>query len=120
MSYRIKISYQTGDSFSTEDREDYIEGEWNDLKILEENLDRIEQHYLWYKWENDSYLKRYHPNEKKEKPSFVSDEFDFCFNLKLDDGTEYQYSAFWCGYFERLYNASIIRELPKLASKNFR
>jgi hypothetical protein len=30
-----------------------------------------------------------------------------CINLKADNGNTMQISAFWCGYFERLYEAEI-------------
>lgn len=103
--YNIKISYRTGDSFRSEDCERELEGTWKDLNIVAENLQRIKDHYDWYEEEHDSYLR----NAKKKftKPSYTSDEYDAALNLKLDDGTEYQIYAYWCGYFETLYSASV-------------
>ena len=52
--YRIKISYQTGNSFGSEDTTDYLEITWDDIDIAKENLQRIREHYEMYK-ELDGY-----------------------------------------------------------------
>ncbi len=109
MKYQIKISYRTGDTFKTEDRESCVEGFWENIHIVKQNLQRIKEHYLWY-----SETKEYWKYSKKEmkkiidnKPNFISDKYDWIINLYLDDGSEYQYSTFWCGEFETLYGAKI-------------
>ena len=33
---------------------------------------------------------------------------EHCLKLKADNGNEMQISAFWCGYFEKLYSAEIV------------
>jgi hypothetical protein len=53
--YKIKILYRTGDSFRTETAQKDLEGSWNDITIVEENLKRIKLHWEWYdKTENKS------------------------------------------------------------------
>jgi hypothetical protein len=46
--YRIKISYQTGDSFHFEDCYNYLELTWDDIDVAKENLIRIKEHYEMY------------------------------------------------------------------------
>ncbi len=48
MKYKIKISYQTGNSFSNEDISSYLDGEF-DLDIAKINLKAIKEHYELYK-----------------------------------------------------------------------
>ena len=45
MKYKIKIEYQTGDSFHHEDAIDYLDYEWENIDVAKENLKRIEEHY---------------------------------------------------------------------------
>jgi len=79
---------------------------WDNLDIVKENLKRIKSHYEWYLYKYPKlYLNR---NKKKiKKPSFVDNQFDQCFNMVTDDGKEFRISAYWCGYFENLYSATI-------------
>jgi hypothetical protein len=69
MEYRIKISYQTGDSFHSEDAEDYLELTWKNIDIAKENLQRIKEHYEMYKGINScsSYMKNLSKEEWFEK-----------------------------------------------------
>lgn len=114
--YRIEISYETGDSFNSENRTDYVEGEWANLDIITENLKRIEEHYLWYDYAHSGYT---HSPKKREKPEFADPKYDFNLSLKLDDGTEYMYCTFWCGYFETLYYAEVAEVETKLPKVTF-
>ena len=109
--YRIKIHYETGDSFGSKNTESYLELEWNNLDVAKENLKRIEEHYSFYKK-----LERLYSSQKKDKE--VKKEMskqrwavlkypEYCILLLADNGKEMQMSAFWCGYFERLYYAEI-------------
>lgn len=43
--YKIKISYETGNSYRTEKTSDFLEVEWNDLSVAKENLQAIKDHY---------------------------------------------------------------------------
>jgi hypothetical protein len=123
MSYKIKITYDTGDSFKTErDLEQYVEGEWESLEVATENLNRIKEHYEYYEA-----AKRYHFNSAQRRKAadiidnapnqkwYAGDVQDYVYSLKLltDDNTEYVQHAFWCGYFESLVGAEIEQELPK-------
>lgn len=123
--YKIKITYDTGDSFKTErGLEDYIEGSWNNLDVVTENLNRIKEHYQYYelcteynfgksKKQVDRLIKEY-----EEKDWYAGDANDCIYSLKLltDEGVEYTVSAHqWCGYFESLVGAEVVVEhnLPK-------
>jgi hypothetical protein len=112
MKYKIKYHYQTGDSFHTEEREDILEFDWDDLDKAKESLKRINEHYKWYS-HNENY---YSHNEKVEKPdwhnvdtSHVSSEH-YLMNIRMDNGKEVQFWPPWCGYFESLHWAEIITE----------
>ena len=118
MKYRIKIFYQTGDSFGSEDRTEYLEMEWDNLDVAKANLQRIKEHYTCYKI-SSTYNKNYFSAEERElfdikhtKDWFVSyrkgsDDFLYTLRLKSDQGNDWQLSAYWCGYFEHLYSAEI-------------
>lgn len=110
--YKIKIDYRTGNSFNTYNREDYLEGTWQDLSVATQNIERIKQHYEWYEAKSSTY--RASP-KIPAKPDFVADEYSL--KLLLDNGNEYSISPFWVGYFETLYEASIKQELPKYSRR---
>lgn len=115
MFYQIKYDYETGNSFGREDiyGEVLSEFKWKDLSIVKENLQRIKEHYLWYKE-----YRRYEYRYIKEEPTpptwrkvtaLYSDGYidSSVINLKVDNGKEVQFWAPWCGYFETLYGAEI-------------
>lgn len=60
--YRIKVSYNTGDSERSNDTEDYLELTWTNLEIAKENLQRIKEHYTMYNSINE-----YNPKLKAEQ-----------------------------------------------------
>lgn len=124
--YQIEISYSTGDSYSTEDRERRIDFVWSDLEVAKENLRRIEEHYKMYQETGRNYhmpfkeIKRKYGKEDwfvdittikgPTDPEFI---VNHSINLVKDDGEDFRYSVFWTGYFEHLYGASIVgAELP--------
>ena len=50
MKYRIKYSYDTGDSFRNDpDNSALLEMVWEDLDVAKQNLQRIKDHYSQYK-----------------------------------------------------------------------
>lgn len=115
MKYKIKISYETGNSFGRNTAEDYFELEWENLDIAKQNLQFIKEHYEMYK-ELESYRNKKSKeeifSENKDKEWFVYKDGDpyfsqYCMKFKTDLGTYTQTSCFWCGYFETLYAASI-------------
>ncbi len=116
--YSIKITYETGDSYSTRTETDFVDMEWGNLEIAEENLDRIKEHYEYYEANNDH---SFYGDKKgrdliigraKTRPWFFK-RYDFCLMLLDDKNKEFQYHTFWCGYFERLLEAEIVQELKK-------
>ncbi|MFP4457863.1 MAG: hypothetical protein ACLFPS_09435 [Clostridia bacterium] len=117
--YKIKVSYQTGDSFHTEDDETILEYGWENIDVVTQNLKRIREHYEMYQEMAD----RYHASFKEMKrkygkkdwfvdgvKSIADQEFiaSHTLYLYLDDGSKFQYSCEWCGYFERLYGAEVL------------
>ena len=123
MSYKIKIIYDTGDSYKTErGLEDYLDGEWSNLEVVTENLNRIRLHYEYYQLctgYNFGKSKKQVEQEIKEfqkEKWFAGKATECIYSLKLltDDGTEYiQSCSQWCGYFESLVGAEVVQELPK-------
>lgn len=110
MLYKIKYSYQTGDSFHQEDQEDILEFEWSKLEIVKEALRRIGEHYKWFQ-SKESYIEKELPQPKwfNVDADHVTNE-KYLINLPLDNGKEVQFFCPWCGYFETLYGAEIVTE----------
>lgn len=116
--YRIKIEYQTGNSFGSYTETSYLDISWDDLEVAKENLQAIRQHWDYY-----SDLDSYNPKKSRQQWEkdlknyrwwFVGPEDykdDFCrrnlMKLKGDNGETMQQWNFWCGYFEELIGASI-------------
>ena len=74
MKYKIKIYYSTGNSFGSEDVEEYIDLEWEDLNVAKENLQRIKEHYSQYEAINSYFDRRTSEeiyNENMDKNWFV-------------------------------------------------
>ena len=133
--YQIEISYSTGDSFHTEDRERRIDFVWTDLEVAKENLRRIEEHYKMYNQTSRNYhmpfkeMKKQYGKEKwfvdvsaEKGKAFSTPEFvaGYSLNLVDNDGNDFRYSAFWTGYFEHLYGASIVgAKLPSFKTSYY-
>ena len=103
--YRISIHYETGNSFGRETLTEFLDGA-SSLETAKENLCRIKAHYLYYSWKN-----RPHRDEDKlapVKPVTWHPKYEEVVTLITDAGKSYQISAFWCGYFETLYEASVV------------
>lgn len=107
--YKIRVLYETGNSFGSHKEVESVEHRWSNLKIAIENLARIKEHYIWYKWEN-SY--KFDKSVFYEKPAFVNSNDETSILLKLDDGTEMYSQCFWCGYFEEPEYAKIELDSP--------
>jgi hypothetical protein len=110
--YRIRYSYETGDSFGSESRDDILEFEWRDYSVAKDALKRIEEHYEWYRGKEHPYAKEV-PKPKWYKVNGDHSE-PHCINLKLDNGKDIQFWCPWCGYFERLYGAEILVDNGKI------
>jgi hypothetical protein len=115
MRYAIKIHYQTGDSFGSEDTTGEVGCSWTDIDKAKEALQAISEHY---RARNDFSRVMSSGEEKFFKELKAKKWFDtskdsrwmwqHCLHVEKDDGTLQQISAFWCGYFERLHSAEII------------
>lgn len=105
MIYKIKYSYETGDSFGRHDAEGVLEMEWTNLDNAKAALKRIKEHWLWYEDQNVYYWK---PDKSAPEPEWhKGEEYDFTVKVLLDNGNEVKFCAPWCGYFERLHGAEI-------------
>lgn len=119
MKYKIKVIYDTGDSFRNEDGvEDYLEGSWENLDVVKENLKRIEEHYKFVKNESIGFFyKRKELEKNARSASWYCEKYPrVALLLKLDNGTNYQVSAFWAGYFESLSSLKVELDLPEIDS----
>ena len=111
--YTIRVDYQTGDSFHTEDTSDTLNGEWN-LDVAKENLKRIKEHYCVVKNRKNYYsiaMQKHAEKEQeaaKSKPWHSGKYWEYGILLLENDGTSKEYHCNWTGYFESLYGASII------------
>ncbi len=119
MAYQIKYRYQTGDSYGSEELEAILEFEWENIKVAKANLDRIEEHYKYYKA-----LKGYgFPQKTRDELYKDNKHFDwfvdtkdlhqYCLKVYTDGGSEIQFSAPWCGHFESLIWAEVITKEMK-------
>lgn len=114
--YKIKYNYETSDSFTpAHDCVGYLEAIWTNLDIIKENLQRIREHYEYYRKINSCYssmsvkeIKAF----KKEcaKKNWFVKEWEDSLKLKADNGVDFQISAPWCGYFDRLIEAEIVAD----------
>jgi hypothetical protein len=125
MSYRIKITYQTGNSFISHNVYEYLDLSWKNLDVAKENLKRIKEHYDMY-CIVDGYvtpkgkIHLFKMNEDKDWfvniPTLTKEEeyrpdfhyATYCLFIKADNGNKMQMSAFWCGYFEKLIEIEIV------------
>lgn len=117
MAYHIKCSYQTGDSFETEDAEVVLQMKWESLEAAKAALKRIEEHWRWYEYEEKRWCWESRNKEAPKQPKWhkeLRQQWDgrpvspAVLAVLLDNGKSVQFPAPWCGYFERLYGAKII------------
>lgn len=118
--YRILISYYTGDSFGSQDTEDYLDLSWDSLKVAKENLQAVKEHYKMYNhiesppWGEKRLSRKEIHKQYKDKWWFPETENSYFLHhlmkLKTDKGILMQQHNFWCGYFEGLYGAEIVGE----------
>jgi hypothetical protein len=118
--YTIKIDYSTGNSFGSHKEQCCIDFCWKTIELAKKNLHRIKEHYYFYlDMNSNSYPYKTKSDLEKilkeaaKKPWFNSEKLFGDYDtsslyLELDNGQSHLYRAFWCGYFERLNNASIV------------
>lgn len=116
VEYNITINYSTGDSFGNEDAVDEVGCSWTNLEQAKKALAAIKEHYeAREKWEQ---LTRDQSEQfvtaLKSTTSWFYAEDEYMWRhvlvVEKDDGSPQVISAFWCGYFERLYSAEITFE----------
>lgn len=108
--YKIQVRYITGHSLKSEEDIRILDLEWSNLDIAKENLQAIKEHYQFYTEINEVASKKDYAelvNKYKNKWWFVKDSKS-SMKLKADNGNTMQQYNFWCGYFERLLEASIV------------
>ena len=112
MGYTIRVEYTTGNSFNSCEETQDLEGDWKNLDVLEENLQRIKNHYKKYRdfdYRNGKDWVKNMPvgcvyAGKKSHP----DQYNLLLELLTDSGRPYTIMPFWCGYFEHLHSAEIV------------
>jgi len=112
MPYTIRIHYQTGDSFRTDEETDDVGAVWHDKEQARVALSYIKEHYQFYQEANASWSRGRTIKEIKEdvlkKPWCMDGEYwEWRVVVPCMDG-EQELHAFWCGYFERLISATIV------------
>jgi hypothetical protein len=115
-TYKIKVEYETGDSFGRQDTSTILEMEWKTLAFAKVALARIREHYDWYSYQNC--YRRFGRDKGPAEPEWHKGlDCSESLILVLDNGNEVKFWPPWCGYFERLYGASII--LPEEEGMSF-
>lgn len=118
---KINIFYQTGDSFHTREESVNLSLEWQDHAIVEENLQRIKEHYKFSEWISEAERRAYSNKEKHSakcrRGQFEKERWFRKFSewddgtgsliLLTDEGKDFVQQAFWVGFFERLLSAEI-------------
>jgi hypothetical protein len=108
--YKIKINYTTGDSFHSEIVEEFVDMEWESLKLAQEALKRIEEHYRWYQSRDNS---RYKKKDETIRPSWHKLKEEDCIVFRLDNGEDFEFWPPWIGYFEIFHWAEIVCDLGR-------
>ncbi len=114
--YKIKYSYRTGDSFHSEDREEILEFDWEDIELAKAALKRIEEHYKWYTSIRNSYsfspgtIDRpdWHKKAFTRSARAAKSTEQNMIALRMDDDQTVKFWAPWCGYFETLYGCELV------------
>ena len=106
--YKIKVKYTDGDSNGTSREEALLEYDWQDASIAQENVDRIIKHYEWWSSIHNQLCRK-----SFEKPTFTHEKYDESFALKLDNGQEQFYRAFWTGWSTSLESAQVVIDFPE-------
>lgn len=114
--YKIKITYQTGDSFNSHTEENLLELDFADYNVAKKNLDAIIEHYRMHQS-----LTPYHKvdvpailNAHKNKDWFVPGDEEACIVLYTDNNKPFQLCCFWIGCFESLISVEIVLKNSKV------
>jgi len=103
--YTIKVKYQTGDSFHTEETEDLIGCCWDNIELARKGIQAIREHHELYRYRDSD------ADKKARKYEWCYKKYpEFGLLLETDDGSIQKISTFWIGYFETLHSAEIVSE----------
>jgi len=119
--YKIKVTYDTGDSFHQEnDVTGFLDIEWKRKDRAKQALKDIEAHYHDYMIMNKEWnigkeekdAARQHAKRCKWCVKSRAYDFDFLTGIMLrnDTGERVYQDTFWIGYFESLVGAEIVHE----------
>ena len=125
MSWKIKFTYDTGNSF---EQESGVEGYlcttsscksyiWDEIEDAQETLRRLKEHYLWQDSLDTTYGKdlsrpEWWTGKFDPKRRFSGDDY-FSFNAPGNDGEEIRlYAGTYMGYFDQLIGAEIESVIP--------
>jgi hypothetical protein len=118
-SYGIAYQYETGDSYSSETRDEELELQWSTREAAEANLRRINEHYSYYRAVN-----AYRSQKAAEVSATYAQQVwfvknhDMCLILQTDKGKPFQFNAPWCGFFERLLYAHVVERTTSPAGRD--
>jgi hypothetical protein len=134
MRCKIRIHYTTGDSFGTKETYTDLDGTWERMEVVEDNVNRIEEHHKYYlegsRCLTEAGFKKL-VDEIKDKSWYapplggsMSDVFTAegsfrSIKLVTDDGRDYRVGCFWIGYFETLDEVEAVIDLPKKKISSF-
>lgn len=113
MQYTIRVSYQTGDSFGSEDTTDEV-GIFNSIEEAQEACRYILEHHKFFKklerWNISKEEAKKMIKIAKKSPWAVEEDY-----VSRDGINEYSVKykeqnlhAFWMGYFERLHSLEVV------------
>ncbi len=112
--YKIKFTYNTGNTFETENGvQGFIDYEFDSLALAKQALARMKEHYLWRLSEECTY------EESKSVPEWYKHKdkdwgSDWYFNVPGNDEEEvWLYGGQYLGYFETLVCAEIVTATPE-------
>jgi hypothetical protein len=111
--YKIKFTYNTGNTFETEDGvQGFISYEFDSLALAKQALARMKEHYLWRLSKECAY------EESKPVPEWYKRKdknwgSEWYFNVPGNDEEEvWLYGGEYLGYFETLVCAEIVAAIP--------
>ena len=127
--FTIQVKYKTGDSFNSYEKENRIGLCWKSIELARKALAVLEEHYNYYKdIESGSYYARKEIDKLRKKAmntdwykQAVAQSTDDWYKrpdmwyincaVQMDNGDFRNIPVnMWCGYFERLLEASIVLE----------
>ena len=112
MKFVINITYKDGDSFSEYTEHETLDYNWENEKVVVENMMAIKEHYEAFRAWNNRWYEDERNEECKKKwwyatPYCKNDVIDSGINLKLDDGSLVPYRCPWCSYFASLQDIEL-------------